>query len=154
MKRILTLTVMPLLLAGMLSACGQELSVEQQVIGVIRDMESRIEARERRPFMRHVAAQFTGQNGTMNRDQFNALVLYHLHRDQNLHAQLFPIQVTSSDPGYAEARFRALLTGGAGWLPERGQIYDIVTRWQQRDDEWMLVSAQWKPAVLENALDL
>ncbi len=135
---------MQLLLAYILAACSPALSVEQQVITVIRDMEARIEAGERRPFMEHVSVEFRGQNGAMTRDQLNALVLYQLHQHQRVHAQLFPIQVTTSIPGEAEARFSALLTGGPGWLPDHGQVYDFITRWRLEDGEWVLISAQWK----------
>jgi hypothetical protein len=143
---------MQLLLVLIPAACSPALSVEQQVIVVIRDMEARIEAGERRPFMEHVSAEFAGQNGAMTRDQLNALVLYQLHQHQRVHAQLFPIHVTSGIPGEAEARFSALLTGGPGWLPDNGQVYEFITRWRLQDDQWALISAQWKPG--NEVLDL
>jgi hypothetical protein len=142
-----------ILLFCALAACSPPLSVEQQIIAVIRDMEARIEASERRPFMEHVAAEFTGQQEAMTRDQLNALVLYQLHRHQKLRAQLFPIQVIALKPEEAEARFRALVTGGPGWLPESGQVYEIETRWLRQDDEWRLISAHWKPVQIENMTD-
>jgi len=136
----------------MFAACSSESSVEQQIITVILDMETHIEAGERRPFIEHVAAEFTGQDGALTRDQLNALVLYQLHRHKRVHAQLLPILVTTSGPREAEANFRALLTGGPGWLPENGQLYEFTTRWQRQNGEWMLISARWKP-VFENAPD-
>jgi len=154
MKHVSRLITVAWLLLGFAAACSPALTVEQQIIGVIRDMEANIEAGERRPFMAHVAAEFAGQNEAMTRDQLNALVLFQLHRHQRLHVQLFPIQVIAGMPGSAEARFRALLTGGPGWLPDRGQVYDIATRWQLQNDEWMLVGAQWQPVNAEDMLDL
>ena len=145
---------MQLLLVYILAACSPALTVEQQVIVVIRDMEARIEAGERRPFMEHVSAEFAGQNGAMTRDQLNALVLYQLHQHQRVHAQLFPIHVTAGIPGEAEARFGALLTGGPGWLPDNGQVYDFITRWRHQDDQWVLISAQWKPGTIGAVPDL
>lgn len=136
------------------AACSPPLSVEQQIIAVIRDMEARIEAGERRPFMEHVAQEFTGQQEAMTRDQLNALVLYHMHRHQKLRAQLFPIQVIALKPEEAEARFRVLVTGGAGWLPESGQVYEIETRWRRQDDDWLLINAHWKPVYIEDMTDL
>jgi len=136
-----------------LYACSQPLTVEQQVIAVIRDMEARIEDRERRPFMAHVAEEFTGQGHFTTRDQLNALILYHLNRNQRLQARLFPIHVTPTSQGKAEAFFRVLITGGAGWLPERGQMYEIVTQWQEQGGDWMLVSANWKTTMLEDVID-
>jgi hypothetical protein len=152
LKHISSLAAMQLLLVHILAACSPAMSVEQQVITVIRDMEEHIEAGERRPFMEYVSAEFAGQNRAMTRDQLNALVLYQLHQHQRVHAQLFPIQVTTGIPGEAEARFSALLTGGRGWLPDNGQVYEFITRWRHQDDKWVLISAQWKPGTIDQGL--
>ena len=128
--------------------CEESLSVEQQIIIQIRDMESLIENGERREFMKHVAAKFSGQRQSVNRDQLNALILYQFNRHRNLQAQLLPIHVTALTPELAEARFNALLTGGPGALPDSGQVYEITTRWELREEEWMLVGAEWEPADL------
>lgn len=136
----------------LLAACEQALTVPQQVIAVIRDMQSRVEAGERRPFMQHVAVDFSGQGGQMNRDQLNALVLYNLRRYDRLQAQLMPIQVRETDTDRAQASFRALLTGGPGWLPENGQVFNIETRWVRQDGKWLLLGADWSPVRLEDVL--
>jgi len=144
-----------ILLLCALMGCSQPLSVEQQIIAVIRDMEARIEAGELRPFMEHVSEDFMGQRGAiMTRDQLNALMLAQILRHQRLHAQLFPINVTSDNPGEARARFRALVTGGPGWIPESGQVYEIVTLWRFQREEWLLVHANWKPVAVEDMTHL
>ena len=103
---------MPALLATMLCACGQPLTVEQQVIATILQMEEKIEAGERRNFMEYIAEDFTGQNEAMTRDQVRALVVFQLNRNKRLAAQLFPIRVEETGEGRASANFRALVTGG------------------------------------------
>ena len=45
----------------------------------------------------------------------------------------------------ATVRFTAALTGGAGMLPESGQVYDVTTGWRLDEGEWQLVNANWKP---------
>ncbi len=135
------------------TSCSQPWSVEQQVIGVIRDMEASIEAGERRPFIAHVDQDFSGQDAVTTRDQLNALVLYQLHRQERVHVQLLPIQVTTRNPGEAEARFNVLLTGGAGWLPDNGQLLEVVTSWRQVDGEWLLHTATWRPVAIEPGHD-
>ena len=141
------------MLLQLLSACSQPLTVEQQVIAVIREMETRIEAGERRPFMSHIAEDFQGQSEAMTRDQARALMIYQLNHHQRLHAQLFPIRVTETGEGTATAEFRALVTGGPRWIPESGQLYDFHTGWRRDDGEWMLISARWKPVPLEEVRD-
>jgi len=149
-RALATLLLFSAVLTG--AGCGQSLTTEQQVIAVIREMEARIEEGERRPFMSHVAEEFSGQDGRVNRDELRGLVIYQLNRYQRLSAQLFPIRVTETGKGTASARFRALVTGGAGWLPENGQLYQFETQWSKSSGDWMLVAANWTPVPLEEAL--
>jgi hypothetical protein len=136
------------MLAG-LNACSQQLSVEQRVIATIRDMEARIEAGERRAFLAHIAEDFNGRDGSMSREQVRAVVVFQLTRHKQLQAQLFPIRVTELGETQATASFRALVTGGPGWIPDNGQLVDFETGWILIDDEWMLNSADWTPVALE-----
>ena len=133
-------------------ACSPHLTVSQQVIAAIREMESRIEEGERRPFMSHVAEDFNGQNGQLNRQELRSLVFYQLNQHQRLHAQLFPIKVSETGENTASAIFRALITGGPGWIPDQGQLYDFETHWRKDDDEWKLTSANWTPVPLDKVL--
>jgi hypothetical protein len=148
-RRSLLIAVLAVVLAG----CAEELTVEQQVIAVIRQMEQEIEAGERRAFMTHVADDFAGQSGRMNRDQVRALVVFQLRRYERLQAQLFPIRVRETGPDTATADFRALVTGGPGWIPESGQVYDFDTAWRLQDGDWTVVRADWKPVPLDEVLD-
>lgn len=134
-------------------ACSRPLSVEQQVIATIREMESHIEAGERRAFMEYLTPDFRGRDGTLTRDQVQAMVVFRLNRHKRLQAQLFPIQVLTRAGGEAEARFRALVTGGPKWLPESGQVFDFVTRWRLMDGQWLLYAADWDPVEIDRALD-
>jgi outer membrane murein-binding lipoprotein Lpp len=136
----------------LVSGCGQELTVEQQIIAVIREMEARVEAGERRPFMTHIHPEFTAQNGAMNRDQVRALLVTQLNRYKRLQAQLLPIRVEQTGADEATARFRALVTGGPGWIPESGQVYAFESRWLRVDGDWLLLAADWDPVPLEEVL--
>ena len=72
----------------LLGACSEPLTLEQQIIATMRNMEAHVEARERRAFMAYVAADFNGQDGEFNRDQLNGLLLYYLRRYKQVNAQL------------------------------------------------------------------
>jgi hypothetical protein len=140
-----------LTVTGLIS-CSQPLTVEQRVIATIREMEAKIENGESRSFMEHIADDFSGQQEVMTRDQVRAMVIFQLHRHKRLQAQLLPIRVTDLGEGAATAHFRALVTGGAGWIPESGQVYDFETRWGLVGGDWLLQSAAWSPVALEEAL--
>jgi len=135
------------LLLAFLSACSQPLTVEQRIIATIREMEAKVEAGERRPFMEHIAEDFTGQGGAMTREQARVLFIYQLNRHQRLQAQLFPIHVTESGEGAATAVFKALVTGGPNWIPDSGQVFEFETHWRLIDDEWFLYKANWTPGL-------
>lgn len=152
MKRAPGLLFAGFLISILLHACSKPLTVEQQVISVIREMETRIEDGERRPFMSHVAADFSGQNGQLDRAQLRAMVIYQLNRHQRLHAQLFPIRVTETGADTASAEFRALITGGPRWIPESGQVFEFATDWRKQDGDWLLQAAKWTPVDLEEIL--
>jgi hypothetical protein len=140
------------LLMLVIAACAEQKTVEQQIIATIRAMEQAIENGERRTFMNYIAEDFSGQDGSMNREQVRALVVVHLRRYQQLNANLLPILVEELGQGAASAHFKALVTGGPGWIPESGQVYRFDTRWRLDNDEWLLLSADWTPVPLEEAL--
>ena len=133
------------LLIVSISACNPPLTVSQQVIAAIREMETSIENGERRPFIKHVAKDFSGQNGQLNRMELQRLVIFQLNRHQRLNAQLFPISVTETGENTASASFMALITGGPGWIPDQGQLYDFVASWRFESGDWKLASADWEP---------
>jgi hypothetical protein len=146
------LRVWTVLCAAFLVACSQPLTVEQQIIKTIGQMETHIEAGESRAFVGFVHPEFTGQGGSMNRDQVRALILFQLKRYRDVEARLFTIDVDDLGGNQALARFRALVTGGADWLPESGQVYAFETRWVRDGDEWLLLEASWRPVPLDEVL--
>jgi len=129
-----------------LSGCGERGSVSDQVKAAISDMETLGEAGDRGGFMDYVTEDFQGQGGTLTRDDFNRLLLLQWNQNRRIGAQLFPVEVTELGPTLATARFRMLLTGGAGWLPERGQLFDVETSWQKEGGDWKLWRATWQSA--------
>jgi hypothetical protein len=137
------------LLAG-LSACSKPLTVEQRIIADIRAMEEKIEAGEHRPFMRHIADDFTGQDGAMTRDQVRAMLIFQLNRLKRMQTQLFPIHVTQSSENTAVATFKALVTGGPKRIPDSGQLFSFETHWRLDGDEWYLYAANWTPDVFDD----
>lgn len=140
------------LLGLVLVSCSQPLTVDQQIIATIEQMEEKIESGERRAFMQYIADDFSAQDGQMNRDQVRALVVFQLNRHKQLEARLLPIKVDETGIGQARAVFRALITGGPGWIPDSGQVYEFTTQWRQDGDDWLLLSANWDPVPLDEVI--
>lgn len=132
----------------LLAACSDELSVEQQVIATIRNMEYAAEEGQHLEFMTYVADSFGAQQGSMDRREFHRFMIFQINRNRRLHAQIFPIYVAETGEDTASAHFRILVTGGAGLLPESGQLFEVETSWLRDGGGWDLAEADWEPVYL------
>ena len=132
----------------LLAACGDELTVEQQVIATLRNMEYAAEEGQHLEFMTYVAESFGAQQGSMDRREFHRFMIFQINQNRRLQAQFFPIFVTETGEGTASAHFRILVTGGAGLLPESGQLFEVETSWLRDGGDWDLAEADWEPVSL------
>lgn len=140
MRTALSVFLTVLLLVG----CSEELSVDQQIIATLRNMEYAAEEGEHFEFIGYVADSFSAQQGTMDRREFHRFMIFQINQNRRLQAQFFPIYVKETGEGLASAHFRILVTGGGGLLPDRGQLYDVETHWLRDGSDWMLEKADWK----------
>ena len=136
------------LIVLLLVACGDDLSVEQQIIATLRSMEYAAEEGEHFEFISHVADSFSGQQGTMDLREFHRFMIFQINQNRRLQAQFFPIYVKETGEGLASAHFRILVTGGGGLLPERGQLFEVETHWLLNVSDWMLEKADWEAVQL------
>lgn len=140
MRTALSVFLTALLLVG----CSEELSVDQQIIATLRNMEYAAEEGEHFEFIGYVADSFSAQQGTMDRREFHRFMIFQINQNRRLQAQFFPIYVKETGEGMASAHFRILMTGGGGLLPDRGQLYDVETHWLRDGSDWKLEKADWK----------
>ena len=136
------------LAALMLNACGEKLTVGQQIIATLRNMEVAAEQGQHLEFMTYVADSFGGQKGSMDRRAFHRFMLFQINQNRRLQAQFFPIYVTETGEDTASAHFRLLVTGGAGLLPDSGQLFEVETQWQRDGSDWLLNEADWQAVQL------
>lgn len=128
----------------LLVGCGASGSVQDQIKANIANMETAAEAGERRAFMDYIADGFGGQSGGMTREDFARYLFLQLNERRRVEARLFPIAVDVQGPNLAVARFNVLLTGGAGLIPDDGQLFAVETEWVLEDGEWLLWRADWR----------
>jgi hypothetical protein len=136
------------LAAFLLVACGEKLSVEQQIIATLQVMEEAAEQGEHFEFMGYVANSFSGQYGSMDRREFHRFMIFQINQNRRLHAQFFPIYVQETGKDLASAHFKLLVTGGAGLLPESGRLFEVETQWLRDGSDWMLEKADWEAVQL------
>jgi hypothetical protein len=132
----------------LLSACGEELTVEQQIIASLETMEADAEEGRTLDFMRHVAKGFEGQKGSMDRADFQRYMLLQFNENRRMYANFFPITVVGTPELAGEpkatASFRLLITGGNGILPDRGRLFEVQTAWVKEGGKWLLLAAEWE----------
>lgn len=133
-----------ILAVGLLVACGEKLTVEQQIIATLRNMEYAAEEGQHLDFMGHVADTFTGRQGSMDRREFHRFMIFQINQHRRLQAQFFPIYVTETSEESALANFKLLVTGGAGLIPDSGQLYAVETQWLRDGGDWLLIGADWE----------
>jgi hypothetical protein len=132
------------LVLGLLSACSDKLTVEQQIIATLRNMEYAAEEGQHLNFMGYVADSFEGQQGSMDRREFHRFMIFQINQHRRLQAQFFPIYVTETSEETASAHFKILITGGAGLVPDSGQLYEVETQWLLDGGDWELSGADWE----------
>ena len=132
----------------LVSACSEELSVEQQIIATLRAMEYAAEDGDHFEFISHVADTFRGQQESMSRQDFHRFMIFQINQHRRLQGQFFPIFVTETGEATATANFKILVTGGGGLVPDRGRMFQVETGWVRDGGDWLLDEANWK------ALDL
>lgn len=133
-----------LLALFMLASCGPGGSVEDQIKANIDAMEAAAEQGERRGFMAYLAAGFSGQSGGMTREDFARYLFLQINERRRVQARLFPVAVDVQGPNLAIARFNVLLTGGAGLIPDDGQLFSVETEWVLENGDWLLWRADWR----------
>lgn len=138
----LPFTLLLLLAQFGLFSCSRE-PPEQALRSTIAGMQAAAEAHDTDALFEPIAEDFAGSEG-MDRQAFRRYVTLTGMRNQKVGVQLGPLDVKLFDQR-ATVSFTAALSGGANWLPERAQVYQVDTGWRLEDGEWKLISAKWEP---------
>ena len=118
---------------------------EQALRDTVAAMQAAAEARDSDALVESVSEDFTGPGG-MDRDSFRRYLAVIWLRNREVGVSLGPLEVALIGDR-ATVEFTAAATGGAGWMPERAQVYRVVTGWRIEGGEWRLISARWEPAL-------
>lgn len=117
---------------------------EQRIRGAITAMQSALEERRPRDAMQWVADDFTGADGSLDRDSLHNLLRAQVLGNARIGVALGPLEIDVREQR-ATVRFTATLTGGdQRWVPQRGAIYAITSGWRSIGGEWRCINAQWE----------
>jgi len=106
-------------------------------------MQAAAEAHDADALFEPIAEDFAGSEG-MDLQAFRRYVTVIGLRNQKVGVQLGPLDAKLFGQR-ATVSFTAALSGGANWLPERAQVYQVETGWRLEAGEWKLISAKWTP---------
>lgn len=115
---------------------------EERLRATIDGMQQAVEQRDGSALQEAIAEDFIGPDG-LDRDGARRMAQGMFLRYRDVGVNLGPLDIELRDQ-HATVRFTAALTGGAGVLPESGQLYDVETGWRLEEGEWRLVNADWK----------
>lgn len=107
-------------------------------------MQTAASERSPKDFMRHVADDFTGDDGAFDRNGVANLLRGLMLRHASIGALIGPIDI-EIEGDRATARFPLTLTGGSGsLLPDSAGQYHFETGWRRDGRDWLCLRAQWK----------
>ena len=147
----LRLPLLLLSIAFVLGACSRKPD-EQRIRDTIGAMQTAMETRQSRDFMAHIAADFTGNDGSVDREGLHNVLRGVALQNEKLGVTLGPITIELRGDR-ATADLIATFTGGSGgMLPERGAVYSIHSAWRRVGSEWQCYSGKWVEVTGVNAM--
>lgn len=141
------------LACGLLASVGcHRTPAEQAIRETIAAMQKAGEAHDVGAVIAPVADDFVGSSDNegepLDRKSFQRYLTFVQMREGGaIHARIGPITVELQGADRATATFTAAFTGGAGLLPDDGQVEHIRTGWRLDGGTWKLISAEWKQGV-------
>lgn len=130
--------------AALLVACGPRSDDETQLRQAVQEMRDALDQRDRRGFMRHVAADFTAGTQDMDRDGLDRFLRMQMLAHQDIKHVMGPLS-TEITGDRATIRFPLTLAGGSQrLLPERAGQYVMTSGWRRVDGHWKCYHAQWE----------
>lgn len=128
-----------------LAACVRE-PPEQRLRQTVVAMQEAVESGDAGDFMASVSPDFVGNNG-LDRDGLERMLKAQLLLNSKVGLQTGPLTVQMGEAlDTATVRFTVLMVGGSGrFLPQRGQMQEVVSGWRDEKGQWRVYSAQWEP---------
>src|SRR5690606_22943513 len=119
---------------------------EQRLRQAVVAMQEAVESGDAGDFMASVSPDFVGNNG-LDRDGLERMLKAQLLLNSKVGLQTGPLTVQMGEAlDTATVRFTVLMVGGSGrFLPERGQMQEVVSGWSDEQGQWRVYSAQWEP---------
>ncbi|MDH5601508.1 MAG: hypothetical protein OEY78_09420 [Gammaproteobacteria bacterium] len=108
----------------------------------INDLVSAIEKHDEQGLTEFLAKDFSAKKG-LNKAQFFLFARYHFKKNKNVLVTVIEKDVTLTKK-QADVTAKVLLIGSNEWLPERGQLYNVASRWKKEGGDWVMSRLRWE----------
>jgi ketosteroid isomerase-like protein len=116
---------------------------EVRIRDAIAAMQKAAEARHADGVLDHIADDFTGQAGEVNRAALARMLKIEFLRKDGISVALGPISI-AIDGDRAVAKFEMTLGDVTQrWLPSGTETYAVVSGWRREGNEWICYNASW-----------
>lgn len=131
----------------LLFACGDspdEISLQKNLVA----MRDAIQTHETDKFMGYVAPEYKNRFHP-DRQALSSFINRHLSANPVIYIYMADIDITFNEENkeIADILLYAGTAGGPDELPVRGQFFKVKTNWKKVDGSWLLVTANWRPAL-------
>lgn len=116
-----------------------ELSKLNQKINVLVDAVEKHQIKN----INNVLAQDFLTDKNLNKPQFLFFVDYQFRRNKNIFITVLDKEIRFNEKN-ADVIFKILLLGSNDWLPERGQVYNVTSRWKKEKGDWVISRLRWQ----------
>ena len=108
----------------------------------INSLVSAIEKHDEQGIKEFLSKDFSAKKG-LNKTQFFLFTRYHFKRNKNVLVTVVEKNVTLNN-NQADVTAKVLLIGASEWLPERGQLYKVESRWKKESGDWVMSRLRWE----------
>lgn len=132
-----------LIFAFALLGCAKP-PLEEQIYGVVSEMETALEARKPSAVLDHVSEDFTA-NEYLDKRRLHQFLIKQFFQNKHIEVILSDVAINPvpTDPGRAHMQGGAMLLGGEG-LVDKARIYNIEATWVLSDGDWLLERIKWE----------
>lgn len=131
-----------LVTSALLVACARS-DPERELRETIGAMAAAIEKRDPGVFLEVLADDFTRESGAFGKHDAKRVLAGALLRNEKISVTAVVTDVRIEGER-AFAKVRVVATGGAGLLPERGQIWEFDSAWRREGGRWRVFNAEWR----------
>ena len=138
--------LMILLTLLLVTACSEPIPDEVRIRQRIEAMAQATVDKDLDAAIEPVHEDFLG-NSYMRKINLKSMLRVSFYRYEKLHAIVQGIEV-SVNGEEAEVKCNVVLAGGQEFIPERGKVLRVKSKWQKIEGDWFVVSASWRDPLL------